>query len=116
MIAYKGLLSFKQYLPVKPTKFGYCHEFQTYTRKVEGGIQEEGLGARVVKDLTRKITLKGHHIYMDNFFSSPKLFSDLYVEDIYCCGTVRSNRKGMPESIRSCKLKNRGDYKNNAEE
>lgn len=70
---------------------GYCHEFQIYTRKVEGGIPEEGLGARVVKDLTRKITLKGHHIYMDNFFSSPKLFSDLYVEDIYCCGTVHSN-------------------------
>lgn len=65
----------------------------------------------MVKDLTRKITLKGHHMYMNNFFSSPKLFSDLYVEDIYCCGTVHSNRKGMPESIRSCKLKNRGDYK-----
>lgn len=123
MIAYKGRLSFKQYLLAKPTKFdikvweraspqnGYCHEFQIYTGKVEGGIPEEGLGARVLKDLTRKITLKGHHIYMDNFFSSPKLFSDLYVEDIYCCGTVRSNRKGMPESIRSCKLKNRGDYK-----
>lgn len=108
MIAYKGRLSFKQYLPAKPTKFGikvwerasprngYCHEFQIYTRKVEGGIPEEGLGARVVKDLTRKITLKGDHIYMDKFFSSPKLFSDLYVEDIYCCGTVRSNRKAMP--------------------
>lgn len=94
MIAYKCRLSFKQYLPAKPTKFGikvwerasprngYCHEFQIYTRKVEGGIPEEGLGARVVKDLTRKITLKGDHIYMDKFFSSPKLFRDLYVEDI----------------------------------
>ena len=123
MIAYKGRLSFKQYLPAKPTKFGikvweraspqngFCHEFQIYTGKVEGGATEEGLGARVVKDLTRKITKKGHHIYMDNFFSSPKLFTDLYSEDVYCCGTVRGNRKGMPEAIKGCKLKNHGDYK-----
>jgi hypothetical protein len=53
MIAFKGRLSFKQYLPAKPTKFGikvweraspqngYCHEFQIYTGKVEGVRTEE---------------------------------------------------------------------------
>ncbi|XP_062582665.1 piggyBac transposable element-derived protein 2-like, partial [Saccostrea cucullata] len=99
MIAYKGRLSFKQ-LPAKPTKFGikvwerasprngYCHEFQIYTGKVDREKTEEGLGERVVKDLTRKIINKGHHIYMDNFFSSPKLFSSLFKEDLYCCGTI----------------------------
>jgi hypothetical protein len=80
MIAFKGRLSFKQYLPAKPTKFGikvwkraspyngYCHEFQVYTGKKEGQGREDNLGSRVVKDLTRKITDKGHHVYMDNFF------------------------------------------------
>ena len=121
MIAFKGRLSFKQYLPAKPTKFGikvweraspkngYCHEFQVYTGKVDGARTEEGLGYRVVKDLTRKIIGKGHHVYMDNFFSSPTLFNDLYDEQIYCCGTVRGNRKGMPEEMKKIKLKNHGD-------
>lgn len=48
MIAFKGRLSFKQYLPAKPTKFGikvwerafphngYVHEFQVYTGCVAG--------------------------------------------------------------------------------
>jgi hypothetical protein len=63
MIAFKGRLSFKQYLPAKPTKFGikvweraspyngYCHEFQVYTGKKEGQGREDNLGSRVVKDL-----------------------------------------------------------------
>lgn len=87
MIAYKGRLSFKQYLPAKPTKLGikiweralpqngYCHEFQIYTGKVDGGATEEGLGAIVVQNLGRKIIKKGHHVHMDNF--SPRFFTDL---------------------------------------
>jgi hypothetical protein len=126
MIAFKGRLSFKQYLPAKPTKFGikvwaraaplngYCHEFQVYTGKqdqVGNQRSEEGLGARVIKDMTRNIFGKGHHIYMDNYFSSPVLFEDLYKVKTYACGTVRGNRKGLPETIKSCKFKDRGEYK-----
>ena len=122
MIAFKGRLSFKQYLPAKPTKFGikvwerasphngYCHEFQVYTGKKDGQGREDNLGTRVVKDLTRKITAKGHHVYMDNFFSNPTLFEDLGKEGIYCCGTARGTRKGMPETLKNAKLKNRGDF------
>lgn len=56
----------------------YCHEFQIYTGKVDVVTTEEGLGYRVVKDLTRKITGKGHLVYMENFFSSPNLYCELY--------------------------------------
>jgi hypothetical protein len=44
---------------------------------------------------------------MDNFFSNPTLFEELAKEAIYCCGTARGNRKGMPESLKNAKLKNR---------
>jgi len=49
---------------------------------------------------------------MDNFFSSPELFDDLVKKQIYCCGTVRPNRKGMPQDLRpkTTKLK-RGDIR-----
>jgi hypothetical protein len=35
---------------------------------------------------------------MDNYFS-PDLFDDLATKQIYCCGTVRPNRKGMPQDL-----------------
>ena len=41
---------------------------------------------------------KGHHIYMDNYYTSPELFEELYFRQTYACGTARP-RKGMPSSI-----------------
>ena len=88
---------------------GYCHEFQVYTGKKEGQDREDNLGSRVVKDLTRTITDKGHHVYMDNFCSNPTLFEELAKEVIYCCCTARGNRKGMEETLKNAKLKTRGE-------
>jgi hypothetical protein len=42
---------------------------------------------------------RGHKLYMDNYFSSPDLFDDLATKQIYCCGTVRPNWKGMPQDL-----------------
>jgi len=53
-----------------------------------------------VTELMRKIEGRGHKLYMDNFFSSPELFDDLVKKQIYCCGTVRPNRIGMPQDLR----------------
>jgi hypothetical protein len=57
--------------------------------KKEGQDREDNLGSRVVKDLTRTITDKGHHVYMDNFCSNPTLFEELANEVIF---------KGFPAS------------------
>jgi hypothetical protein len=79
MIKYKGRLSFKQYMPMKPVKRGiniwvradasngFVSEFQVYTGKQDGG-PEHRLGYRVVRELTRKLVGKSHHIFCDNFF------------------------------------------------
>jgi len=65
-----------------------------------------------VTELTRKIEGRGHKLYMDNFFSSPKLFDDLLKKQIYCCGTVSPNRKGMPQDLRPKTTKQkRGDIR-----
>ena len=37
---------------------------------------------------------------MDNFFSSPDLYDYLIQKKIYCCGTVRLNRRGMPKDLK----------------
>jgi len=48
--------------------------------------------------------------YTWTIFSSPQLFDDLVKKQIYCCGTARLNRRGMPQDLRpkTTKLK-RGD-------
>ena len=42
---------------------------------------------------------KGHHIYTDNFYTSPHLLDELHLQDTYLCGTVKLNRLGMPPSF-----------------
>ena len=48
-----------------------------------------------VRHLTCRVEGLGHKIFMDNFFSSPRLFDDLDRRKINSCGTVRPNRKDM---------------------
>ena len=63
LVKFKERLSFKQYMPLKPTKRGikvwlradshthFVSKFQVYTGRPQQG-QEQGLGERVVKDLS----------------------------------------------------------------
>jgi len=53
-----------------------------------------------VTNLTRGVEGFGHKLYMDNFFSSPDLYDDLAQKKIFCCGTVRLHRKGMPKDLK----------------
>ena len=61
-----------------------------------------------VSELTKKIQGCCHKLYLDNYFSSLYLFDDLVMKQIYCCATVRPNRKGMPQDL-GPKRMTRGD-------
>ena len=88
MVGFKGRLSWLQYMPAKPTKWGmkvweccdatngYCCSFQVYTGK-EKQVRERGLGHRVVVDLVRPYFGRGYHVYFDNFFTSVPLVQEL---------------------------------------
>lgn len=109
MIKFKGRLSFRQYLPAKPIKWGvkvwslaesktgYLHKFQVYTGKEDG--QDKGLTHRVVTDLVGHLQNTNVHVFMDNFYTSMPLLQELLMRGIYACGTVRSNRKGLPVEL-----------------
>ena len=110
MVAFRGRLAFRQYMPGKPTKYGikvwvradpangYLNDFQVYTGKSDDGRAEDGLAARVVMDLMRPILNNHHIVNMDNYFSSPALYEKLLDENTYARGTVRSNRKNYPSA------------------
>ena len=65
------------------------------------------LGQRVVKNLTRLLKGKNHHVFFDNFFTSEKLLEDLLEDDIMACGTARKDHTGFPMALKNAKLKNR---------
>ena len=111
IVKYKGRVIFRQYIPKKHKRFGIkiyklCDDTgYTYDMTVYLGRDRQRTAKRLtathatVLDLTQKIHGRGHKLYMDNYFTSPDLFDDLATKQIYCCGTVRPKRKGMPQDF-----------------
>ncbi|XP_052083040.1 piggyBac transposable element-derived protein 4-like [Mytilus californianus] len=110
MVKYKGRFSIKQYMPGKPIKrgmkvwmradstSGYCHQFNVYMGKDDPNKGPK-LGEKVVKLLCKDLKWKGHHIYMDRYFTSVPLFRCLERNGIYGCGTIKCTAVGLPEDI-----------------
>jgi hypothetical protein len=111
---YKGSAVFRQYIPKKHKHFGIkiykCCEETGYTYDMNIHVGKET--QQRVQDLTvahvtvtQKLQGHGHKLYMDKFFSSPQLFKDLAMKNLYCCGNVKPNRTGMPQDIGPKKMK-----------
>ena len=54
----------------------------------------------VVMKLVQPIRDQGHHVFMDNYYTSPQLFSDLRANGFGACGTLRLNLRGLPAAIK----------------
>jgi len=52
-----------------------------------------------VRHLTSKVEGLGHKIFMENFFSSPRLFDDLDRRKTNSCRTVQPSRRDMPRDF-----------------
>ena len=79
---------------------GYISAMQVYRGKKAGSVPERGLGYRVVTDLARDLQGKKYHIFCDNFFTSVRLARDLLDNELYLCGTTRSNRTDFPADLK----------------
>ena len=115
MIAFRGHLSFRQYLPAKPTKYGVkvweicdarngCRfDFNVYLDHPTGPGGAEArqvqLGQQTVLKLTEKLRDKNYHVYFDNYFTSIPLLEELLRRGTFGCGTMQSNRKGLPQDF-----------------
>lgn len=55
----------------------------------------------MVVALVENLQERGHHIYTDNFYSSPALFGELREKGFGACGTVRVNRRGVPPEMKN---------------
>ena len=116
MVPWRGNLRFKTYNPDKPKKYGmkaymlcdatngYICKFQLYTGKTNNKPSEAGIIFDLVMDLLKEYYGKGHHVFMDNYYTSPRLFVNLAAVGISATGTCRVNRKGLPAKLKETKL------------
>nr|XP_004210406.2 piggyBac transposable element-derived protein 4-like [Hydra vulgaris] len=69
-----------------------------------------GLGESVLYQLTKPLHGKHHQVYFDNYFTTVPLMEYLLQHEVYCCGTIRSDRKYLPKNLKSDKMLQSGDF------
>ncbi|XP_069092145.1 piggyBac transposable element-derived protein 4-like [Pleurodeles waltl] len=122
LLMFKGRLVFRHCVPSKRTRCGikmyllsesttgYVYNFRVYTGR-ESSIDPPGcpstfeVGEKIVWELGRQLFNKGHHLYLDNFYTGVQLLRELFKVNTVACGTIRSNREGYPRELVYKKLK-----------
>ncbi|XP_051516636.1 piggyBac transposable element-derived protein 4-like [Myxocyprinus asiaticus] len=108
VVACKANTRMSQYMKAKPTRCGfklfvladssngYTVDFSVYTGK-NNFPTGHGLSYDAVTSLLDcEVLGSGYHVYMDNFYTSPKLLTDLFAMKFGACGTYRDSRKDCP--------------------
>ena len=110
MLKFKGRLSIKQYIKIKPIKWGikiftlaeaktgYVLNLLPYAGKRE----DTGVGktTQTVLDVGKHYLNKGHQYFTDNYYTSVELMTKLQAKNTLSCGTVNSNRVGLPKDMK----------------
>jgi hypothetical protein len=115
MILWRGRLLFRQYIKNKKHKYGIKLYLLTepdgtilkvcvYTGQVDD-LGGKGHAEKVVFHLMEGKLNAGHSIYMDNYYNSFTLSKKLLECNTYTTGTLRSNRKGTPDTVLKKKIK-----------
>ncbi|XP_072145227.1 piggyBac transposable element-derived protein 4-like [Dermacentor andersoni] len=125
MVKSKARSGIRQYIRDKVTKFGYklwvladsrtgyTLQFSVYTGKREAP-GPHGLAFDVVTKLCTKYLDQGYRVYMDNFYTSKKLFEHLLEHKTLACGTTRKDRRCFPVELKDSsweKSAERGDVR-----
>ncbi|PNF19853.1 hypothetical protein B7P43_G12511 [Cryptotermes secundus] len=106
LLLWKGRLSWKQYIPMKASRFGIkIFELCDSAGYLWNFIIYSGSGTKLGCEITKEIDLFSSKVvlslcvYMDNVYSSPDLFQRLVQRTTDAVGTVKITRKSMPFHI-----------------
>ena len=103
MIPFRGKVHMRVYAPDKPDKYGlksyelcdssnaYCCIFKLYTGKDDTPVSAHGKTYDLVMELMESYINKGHILYVDNYYSSPQLFLDLFSKGTGATGKYIKN-------------------------
>lgn len=111
LFKFKGRLRIKTYNAQKRARFGfkvyklcaakggapgYTWKFRVYDGAHEDP-EDMSKTTNLVMEMMDGLLGQGRTVVMDNYYNSPELFSLLYQQRTNAYGTVKLNRKGMPE-------------------
>jgi hypothetical protein len=113
LVLYKGRLAFKQYIRTKRARFGIkfysccTSDGVTLDYMIYHGGLNAHLGDFAGFGTTEKIALtlvadymqQGRCLYLDNFYTTPKLAAYLLDHNTTMVGTVRNNRRNFPREL-----------------
>ena len=122
MVGFRGRVSFKQYCPKKPTKYGlkffvladsatgYVQNFLLYTgsevtTRLPQSFSHLPIPGQFVTALMEDILDKGHIVYTDRFYTSVPLADTLHSHGTGIVGTLVRNRKDLPREVRATNFK-----------
>ena len=112
MVKSKARCHLIQYMKNKPCKWGfkywviadtsgYMLDFDLYTGKmVQEKKREKGLAYDVVMALCQPFKFQGYSLFVDNFYTGVALFEGLAKMGIAATGTLRIDRKGVPDGVK----------------
>lgn len=111
MVAFRGRLSFRQYIPGKAHKYGvklfkltntngYTFNIRVYAGKNE---DRKGTTDDLVMKMMSPYLHRGRLLVVDNFYTSVSLAKRLLAQRTHLLGTLRSNRIGVPK-LKNVKL------------
>ncbi|CAG5003479.1 unnamed protein product [Parnassius apollo] len=115
LLLFRGRLAFRQYIKSKKVRYGikffelttsdgYVLNIMMYSGK-ETTARTGKKSEKIVLRLMRPYLLKGHQLYMDNYYNSVTLSQKLVDLKTHTTGTLRSNREDNPKDIIKKKLK-----------
>ena len=124
MVGFRGRVSFKQYCPKKPTKYGlkffvladsatgYVYNFVLYTgREITSTLPRTfshlPIPGQFVMALMQDLLDRGHVVYTDRFYTSIPLADILTSRGTGLVGTLVRDRKGLPWEVRARSFKMR---------
>lgn len=106
------MVSSSAHVGLKPTKQGYSYKLFILVDSATGyswnffvydgtSVKKtgKGLGYDIVTELVSHPLLgMGYKLYLEQFYTSPALLSDLYDSEMLACGIIPNNRLGFPRS------------------
>ena len=123
---FRGRIGIKQYNPNKPAKYGllyrsisdaerpytyntlpYAGKPNTITPYSEYVTGTDNYTKYLVKGLERRVDIRGRNLSIDRFFTSVTIAEWLLDRGLTVVGTLRTDRKGIPEAVK--KVDNRED-------
>jgi len=105
MIKFTGRSKFKVYMPLKPIKFGFkVYALVPSEAPIILNLSFYDGSTRCIQDIVSELITpfegKGHILYMDRFYTSPKIFKTLQTMGVGAVGTCMHNRLQLNDDLK----------------